>query len=485
MSLRKAFVSGVTWTTIGSIGRAIFQLLQVAILTRFLPKEAFGIVAMALFVIQFSNIFVDMGMTSAILHRQNATKAEYSSIYWFNIFISLILYTFLTLATPFISSFYNQPELRRIIPLLGFNIMILAAGRQHFTIMQKQFRFKVIALIDLVSFFIGLVTSVILALKNYGVYSLVISTLTSSLISNSLYLASNIRENKIYFHFSMRETKSFLKIGGYTAGSALLDFFSRETDVLIVGKMLGAKSLGVYSLSKQIVLKLFSIINPVILNVLSPLLASIQKQQEKLKTSFLDILKYLSYINIPVYLIIIVISKEILFYVYGKQYVDAYPVLSFLAFAYCIIALSNPVGSLQIATGRTDLGFKWTFIRVIVSPLVIYIGSTQNINMVAILYALLSFLFIVPLWIIQLKPMIHIKLLEYLRSFYKPLIYFVVATALVLWLNMSLFTLNSFFLDAIIKCSIAFISYIIYLFITDKKSVYQTYKMILFSVKGK
>ena len=95
MNLKKNAIQGVKWTTIGKIGRSVFQLLQISILARFLPKEAFGLVAMALFLVQFSNIFVDMGMTSAILHRQNATRKEYSSIYWLNILIAIIFYLFL------------------------------------------------------------------------------------------------------------------------------------------------------------------------------------------------------------------------------------------------------------------------------------------------------------------------------------------------------------------------------------------------------
>ena len=87
MNLREKAVSGVKWTTISILSRALFQLLQVSILTRFLAAEAFGLVAMALFVVQFSNIFVDMGLNSAILHHQFATKNEYSSIYWLNIII--------------------------------------------------------------------------------------------------------------------------------------------------------------------------------------------------------------------------------------------------------------------------------------------------------------------------------------------------------------------------------------------------------------
>lgn len=92
MDLKKVAVSGVKWTSVEKIGKAVFQLLQIAILTRFLPTEAFGLVAMALVVIGFTNIFVDMGLTSAILYKQDANQKEYSSIYWLNLAISISLY---------------------------------------------------------------------------------------------------------------------------------------------------------------------------------------------------------------------------------------------------------------------------------------------------------------------------------------------------------------------------------------------------------
>ena len=109
MSLKRTAISGLKWTTIGTLGNALFQLLQVSILARYLPREAFGIVAMALFVVNFSNIFVDMGISTAILHRQNATKKEYSSIYWLNLLVSLFLYLCLLLCTPLISAFFKSP----------------------------------------------------------------------------------------------------------------------------------------------------------------------------------------------------------------------------------------------------------------------------------------------------------------------------------------------------------------------------------------
>jgi len=430
MNLKKAAVSGIKWTTIGMIGRSLFQLLQISVLTRFLPKEAFGLVAMALFLVQFSNIFVDMGMSTAILHKQNATRREYSSIYWLNIFISVFLYVLLLLATPFAARFYEEPQLTSLIPVMGLNLLFMAVGRQHYTIMQKNFKFEAIAKTELLSFFIGLISAVLFAVNGYGVYSLVYSTLIASCISNALFFILNMRLNPISFHFKMYETKPFLKIGGFTMGSSMLDFFSREIDVLIIGKMLGAESLGVYSLAKQIVLKLFSVINPIVISVFSPLLASIQKEKERVKASYLKLIKYFAYINFPVYVFMMVSSKEFLEIIYGSTYVEAYQVLSFLAFAYCLIALSNPVGSLQIATGRTDIGFVWTIVRVLITPVFIYLGALHTIETVAAMYALLSLVFVVPLWYIQLRPMAGIGLKEYLYQFYKPLLFFLAMTLL-------------------------------------------------------
>ncbi len=485
MNLRKTAVSGIKWTTVGTFGRALFQLLQISILTRFLPKEAFGLVAMALFVVQFSNIFVDMGMTSAILHRQNATRNEYSSIYWLNIFISLFLYGFLLFGAPIIARFYDEPELRLLVPILGANLLLLASGRQHRTIMQKQFQFKAIAITELISFSLGLIAAILLAINDFGVYSLVYSTLLASLISNSLFLIQNLQLNPIRFHFRLKETKPFLKIGGFTMGSTLLDFFSRETDILIIGKMLGAESLGVYSLAKQIVLKLFSIINPVVVTVLSPLLSSIQKEKARLKSSFLKIIKYLAYINFPLYVLIIAASTEILHVVYGPGYAGSFPVLSFLAFAYCLAALSNPVGSLQIATGRTDLGFKWTILRAIVTPPVIFAGALINIEAVAAFYALLSLFFIIPLWFIQLKPMANISLKEYLSQFSKPLIFFLAATLAIYLIGDKIEITNNIILNAIIKVSITLLAFFIFILSFDKKAFLETYKLLISTINRK
>ena len=231
MSLKKSFISGVKWNSVGITSRAIFQVLQISILTRFLPKEDFGLIAMALFVIQFSNIFLDMGLTSAILHKQDISKKEFSSIYWLNIFVSLTLYFLIYISAPAVSTFYNEPELNKIIPILGLNIVLNSIGKQHQTLLQKNIQFKQIAFVEIISFFVGLISAVYLAINNFGVFSLIYSTLLKSLIANLIFFFLGKKENSVKLHFNLKETKPFLKIGGFAMGSTLLDFFSREADI--------------------------------------------------------------------------------------------------------------------------------------------------------------------------------------------------------------------------------------------------------------
>lgn len=476
MDLKKVAVSGVKWTSVEKIGKAVFQLLQIAILTRYLPAEAFGLVAMALVVIGFTNIFVDMGLTSAILYKQDANQKEYSSIYWLNLAISISLYGILFAITPIVSSFYEEPELVIILPILGTNILFLALGQQHRTILQKEFRFKPIAIVELISYFIGLMVATVLAIQEFGIYSLVYSTLTASAIANVLFLITNLRKNPITLHFRFRDTIPFLKVGGYQTGSKILDFISKESDIFIIGKMLGAEALGVYSLTKQFVLKVFSLINPTLINVLSPLLASVQKEKERLKNNFLNVIRYLAYINFPIYLLIIVCAKEILHYLYGSEYTTGTVVLSLLAVYYCVISLTNPVGSLQIATGRTDVGFYWTIVRVIITPVIIYVGSLYSIDMVAFAIAFLSVVLLIPMWRIQIKPMADISFTEYAKQFYKPLFLFIVGALFAVRMN-EVYISEPSMIVLIVKQIIALSIFALVLFIIDRRNLHEFYHL--------
>jgi len=467
MDLNKVGFNGLKWSSVGMIGRSLVQVIQISILTRFLPVEAFGLVAMALFVINFTNLIVEMGFTAAILNRQQASDKELSSLFWFNLFIGFTIYVIIFLSSSIISKFYDESQLKLIVAILGSNIIFLTIGRVQRTILQKNFKFKKISTVDIISSFTGLVLATILAVNNFGVYSIIYGTLISSIISSLLFLI--LKENKIYFRFRVKEIRPFFKVGSYSLMSSVLSFFTTDIDVLIIGKTLGPKSLGLYTLSKQIIFKVFSIINPIVTNVLSPLLSSIQNDKKKIKSSFLKITRYLSIVNFPIYLLLLIFSQEILLILYGKEYVVANFILQSFVLIFLIAAISNPVGSLQIATGRTDIGFKWSVISILISPIVIYLASLINIDTVALSRVFLSLIMIIPLWFVQLKPMIKVTLKEYLLQFYKPLLFFILVFVANYFYLSEIKFFNSLFISILIKLSICLILILLYYYFFAKK----------------
>ena len=118
MSLKKRAISGVKWTTISTIVVVAVSMLKLSVLARFLDKSDFGLMALVNVVLAFMGLFMDMGLTSAILHKQNISKNEYSSLFWLNFGFSFFLYVIIILLSPTISSFYDEIELENILYMM-------------------------------------------------------------------------------------------------------------------------------------------------------------------------------------------------------------------------------------------------------------------------------------------------------------------------------------------------------------------------------
>ena len=177
MDLKQSVVKGVKWTTLGTLGVAICSLLRLSILTRFLSKADFGIMAIVLFVLGLLTLFMDMGLTSAIFHKQDISKREYASLYWVNLVFGIIVFGIITLVAPLIASFYDEPTLSRYIIIMAIAVVFSGFGSQFKTIEEKKLNFKIIALVDLTASISALILAIVLAILDYGIYALVFSAL--------------------------------------------------------------------------------------------------------------------------------------------------------------------------------------------------------------------------------------------------------------------------------------------------------------------
>jgi len=429
MTLKEQAISGVKWTSVSSIFLIFIQLLKISVLARFLDKPDFGLMALVVFMLGFMNLFMDMGLTSAILHKQNITKKEYASLYWLNFGFSIILYLIILLITPAVSNFYTEKELLKLLPLMGLSLIISAFGRQFKTIEQKKLHFRFIALVNITSCIISMVAAIIFAVKDFGVYALVYSALIQYSISNLAFLVHGTIKWGLYLHFNYHETKTFLRIGIFQVGGQLVNYFNRDLDILIIGKFFGTEILGGYSLAKQLVFRPAQIINPIVTKVASPVLARFQDSIDLLRKNYLKLINIVATINIPVYLIIIVFASPIVTILYGYGFENIVNLVRILSVYMMFRALGNPIGSLVIATGRTDLGFYWNVVTLIIIPAAILIGVQFSIEWVAKSITLAMIILFIPGWSFFMKRLLKVKLTEYIINLipnYKIIISFII-----------------------------------------------------------
>ncbi len=462
MSLSSTAIKGIAWSSVSTIVRSAVSLLQVSILTRYLDKAEFGIIAICTLFIGFSQIFLDLGFSVGIIHKQNITSQQYSSLFWLNIFSGILITGGLCLLAPVVAEAYNEPSLVEILSLLSFSILFSSIGNQHRTVQQKQMRFKYISIIEIVTSLITLVVAILLVTNNYGIYSLIYSTLFNILLSNLLFFCIGMyKDRNISFHFGLTDTYPFLKIGIFSVGTQIFDYFSREIDVILISITLGKETLGVYSLCKKLVISVYSAITPILTKVLAPTFAHIQNDINYVRKIYYDVVESIAIVNFPIYFFISIFSYGIIRFLYGDSYTDSAIVLSLLAIYYGFLSTGSPVGSLQTALGRTDTGFYWTILRILFNTFAIYIGSHFNIEGIIISSFLVTFCTKPISWRITVRPLINGHFMEYMMKSMIPLMIITVYS-----IPFYFFLRNISSILGMVICGIGYI--LVYCFIINK-----------------
>ena len=408
--LLKTASKGVVWTTASTVVRSLVSLLQVTILARYLSKEEFGIIAIATIFIGFAEIFMDMGISNGIMHRQNTTKDEYSSLFWLNVSLGVILTGLIVVSTLLISRLYKEPILISVLSLLSLGILFSSFGSQHRIVQQKNFRFRTISIVEISSAVCTLVSVLIFVELGWGIYSLVFSTLVNHLVSNTSFLIIGLtKDRNVRFHFMLKETYPCLKIGIYSVASDIFNYFSREIDVILISATLGKDILGVYSLCKKIIVALFNAINPILTKVLTPLFALIQNEKTRI-----------SLLSFPIYFCVAIFSYAVLYYLYGESYTSGTITLAILALYYGYLSSSHPIGPLLVALGKTDLCFYWTVLRTAFMALAVLVGSMLGINGIVAAMLLFTLLTVPIMWRMAIRNTIGGTCASYVILSYKP-----------------------------------------------------------------
>src|SRR5690606_10363228 len=134
------------------------------------------------FVIGISQIFMDMGISNAVIHKQQVSERQLNTLYWLNIFLGGAIYLILLLLSGTVARFYNEPQLAGVLNWVGLTFIIQPFGQQYDVLLRKELAFKPLAIRDIISKMAGLLISIVLAYLQYGVYALVFANLVTALV---------------------------------------------------------------------------------------------------------------------------------------------------------------------------------------------------------------------------------------------------------------------------------------------------------------
>jgi O-antigen/teichoic acid export membrane protein len=417
MSLKKRAFSGVVWTSTSTVIATSLQLVQLAVLARLLKPSDFGLMGMVMVVIGFAQAFADMGMSNAIIYRQNTNSNQLSSLYWLNILAGIIVFGILVASSPRIAKFYGEPRLSNLIVWAALIFLITPIGQQFQILLQKELQFDRLAKVEVVGATLGVVVSIITAWKGQGVFALIWGQLVNTTCQATLLASLGWATWRPTLRFRLDDLKDYLNFGLYQMGERSINYFSANMDKLVIGKLLGSEPLGFYNLAYQLMIRPLSLLNPIITRVAFPVFSTIQNEEVKLKSGYLKIIKVIAFLNFPIYIGMFAAAHPLITLLLGSEWLPTIGVFKILVWLGIFYSLGNPIGSLLLAKGRADLGFWFNTFAIFVYAIAIYIGSHWGIQGVALslLSSGVAILLPADFWLrwylVQMKPP------EYIRSF--------------------------------------------------------------------
>ena len=420
-SFKQEAVAGIEWNGLSTLLTSAFQILQVSILSNFLSPTAFGIMAMAMVVIGFAQAFNDVGVSNAIIQRQDTTIEKLSSLYWLQIGLGCILFIVVLLITPLTVQFFSEPALTGVMMLTSLTFLVAPVGQIFQILMQKELEFKKLALIDISSSLVSLIAAAVTAYLGFGVMALVWGQLAFYGLRSILFFLAGWKRWRIKLHFRRTDLKGFLSFGLYQVGERSVTFFAINVLNLIIGKFLGADMLGLYSMAYQLIITPILRISTVIITVSFPIFSRLQDVNILLKEGYLLISRFISFAICPLLLLVIVTAPVFVPTILGDRWDAAIPMIQILSVEAIIKSLVTTSVPTYLAKGRAEFGFKWNLMVAVMNTIVFYMVAGYGIIVLAWVFVGLSFIQFVVLQMIM-DTLIELRLVEYVEQLAKQFI---------------------------------------------------------------
>lgn len=393
---RKRTINALSWSLGSKFTSQAISIVFGIVLARLLVPEDFGLIAMVMVLMGFAGLLADVGLGAALIQKKDVNDNHYSSVFWLNTVIGIVLTILMVILSPLIAAFYKQPELGLITTLLAVNFVFGALEMVPRTYLSKELAFRELALIDLVSMILSGTVAIALAAKGYGYWSLVVQRLVSRLLSVLLvWRVSNWRPVLRFSFSSIRELIVFSSSVFFTRS---IRYTALQTDKLLIGKLLSASSLGLYDKAYSLMLFPLGNISHVISQVMFPSLSQIQDDIERIRDAYLRLTRAISLFTFPMMVGMFMVVDSFVPGVLGEQWTRIIPLFKIFSIAGIFMSIATVTGAIYLSLGHAKLQLRVNLVNQPLQIIGVIIGLNWGLQGVATGYAITTILGVFYTW---------------------------------------------------------------------------------------
>lgn len=393
-SLKSNTISGFKWTGIFLAANVLLNLAVLVALGYFLDQEQLGMKAIIALVIGLASTITQFGIAQAVIQKKEVKNSELNGIFIVNFLIGLVMFIILFFLSSPIASFYNNAELTSLLKISSFMFLLEPLGVVFLALLEKELMFRTATLMNLIKLIANSGLTIVLAYLGYGPLSFAAGQIFGVVLF-TVILSAYFFKRKMWIptlKFSFSEVKPFYEFGLYVTAKNFTNYFSKNFDEMIVGKLLGLEMLGIYHFAKQAVDKFITVATTAVSKVTYPLYCKVAQETngaEKFKTYYLKMTKLVTFAGFPALTAMVLLIPLAVDLFFQGQWNAAIVVMQIFTMKGMIDILSAGFASNALyAYNRPKTVFKVDAYYIPVRLAMLFIACMFSIEWVAVSYLL-------------------------------------------------------------------------------------------------
>lgn len=387
----------IAWSAVERFSAQGIQFVLGIIIARLLSPSSYGIVAMLSIFLAIGQSLIDSGFGSALIQKKDCDQADYSTVFYFNLIVSVILYLICFIASPYIALFYKEPLLESITKISTLVFIINALALVQRTKFTKNMDFKSQSKATLISTISSGIVGIVLAYKGFGAWALVVQSLVNAAVNTFvLWCISKWRPTLI---FSIKSFKTLFGFGSRLMATGLIQTIYVNLYTLVIGKFYNARDLGFFNKMQNFAVFPSKNFTSIVARAVYPEQCKLQDDNEALFNNYKQLLSLSSYVVFPLMFGLAGLAYPLLNVLLGEKWIEGSSYLVILCFAYMFDPLQYFNWQILSVKGRSDLSLKSEIIKKIVSIVIMVVTIPMGIKVMIwglLFYAVCDLAIIIP-----------------------------------------------------------------------------------------